>query len=196
MTEIISVELGRVFSEYRKQSSLCGLVCGMVVEIFLKFSLNNLWILSSTRHYDEGEREGAWWLWRESLWGNTGCCFLDFKQFRFIFEACLRSAVRWGRNRLFNFKAHEHFGKLIFVKYAVDLVLAWKPKIYHTCIFWLLCCFQSLYCVPKYFSNCKIHLRNNGTPLKLPIESFFFVRNAKPLDCMCKTSRTYFCYIL
>lgn len=174
MTEIISVELGRVFSEYRKQSSLCALFCGMVVGMFLKFSLNNLWILSWTRHYDEGEREGAWWLWRESLWGNTGCCFLDFKQFRFTFEACLRSVVRWGRNSL---KAHEHFGKLIFVKYAVDLVLAWK--LYHT---WFITRVYPGFCAafnhytafPNKFTIWKIHLRNNGTPLKLPIESFVF----------------------
>lgn len=98
-----------------------------------------------------------------------------------------------GEGIVFNFKAHEHFGKLIFVKYAVDLVLAWK--LYHT---WFITRVYPGFCAafnhytafPNKFTNWKIHLRNNGTPLKLPIESFFFfLRNAKPLGYMCKTSK-------
>lgn len=171
MTEIISVGLGRVFSEYRKQSSLCELVCGMVVGMFLKFSSNNLWILSWTRHYDEGKREGAWWLWRESLWGNTGCCFLDFKQFRFTFEACLRSVVRWGRNRL------QFWGTRAFRETYLCEICSWssagmKAKDLSHVYILAFVLLSIIILRSQRFTNCKIHLRNNGTP-QLPIESFF-----------------------
>lgn len=94
-----------------------------------------------------------------------------------------------GEGIVFNFKAHEHFGKLIFVKYAVE---CWHESfitrdLSHVYILaFVLAAFNHYTAFPNKFTNWKIHLRNNGTPLKLPIESFFFfLRNAKPLGCMC-----------